>query len=145
MSVATRLALAGLLAGVLGSAAPSAAADLCLQFDGPTCPLSGDLGFFRFPSTKLPKNAKKAVALHGRACGTGTVTGTAVRNPAGTLIQVGATFLCDATPGLISADIDPANTAVGSTHDGDAGFGSFDLNASCTVTIADCAGEPGQP
>jgi hypothetical protein len=109
-----------------------------------SCALSGDLGFFRFPSTKLPKNAKKAVALHGRACGTGTVTGSAVRNPAGTLIQVGATFICDATAGLISADIDPASTAVGSTHAGDAGFGSFDLNSSCTVTIVDCAGEPGQ-
>jgi hypothetical protein len=144
MTVA-RLVLAGLVAGAFGSAAPAAAAELCLQFAGASCAVSGDIGFFRFPGTKLPKNPKKAVALHGRACGTGTVTGSAVRNPAGTLIQLGATFICDATPGLISAEFDPASTALGSVHAGDAAYGSFDLSSSCTVTIVDCAGEPGQP
>lgn len=143
--IAVRLALAGLLAGSLAGAAPAAAADLCLQFSGASCDLSGDLSFFRFPGTKLPKTAKKAVALHGRACGTGTVTGTVVRNPAGTLIQLGATFVCDATPGVISADIDPANTALGSVHAGDASYGAFDLSSSCDVTLVDCDGEPGQP
>ena len=141
-----RLVLAAGLAATLAAASlPARAADLCLQFAGPSCDLSGDIGFFRFMGAKLPKNPKKAVALHGRACGTGVVTGTAVRNPDDTLINVAATFVCDATPGLISAAIAPATTGIGSVHTGDASYGSFDLPASCTVTIVDCAGEPGLP
>jgi hypothetical protein len=136
-----RLALAAFLSAVL--AGPAAAGDLCLQYSGGECELSGDLGFFRFMGAKLPKNAKKAVDLHGRACGTGTVTGTAVRNPAGTLIVLGATFICDATPGVISAELSPANTALGSTHAGDASYGAYELGSTCTVTVVDCDTEPG--
>jgi hypothetical protein len=138
-----RFVVTSALVAILAGSAPAAAVDLCLQFAGETCDLSGDLGFFRFMGAKLPKNEKKAVALHGRACGTGTVTGTAVRNPAGTLINVGATFICDVTPGVISAEMNPANVAVGSTHPGDAGYGEYALGSSCTVTVVDCDGEPG--
>jgi len=141
-----RLVLAAGLAGSLAAASlPARAAELCLQFDGASCALSGDTGFFRFLGAKLPKSPKKAVALHGRACGTGVVTGTAVRNADDTLVNVAATFVCDATPGLVSAAIAPATTGIGSAHTGDASFGTFDLPTSCTVTIVDCAGEPGTP
>jgi hypothetical protein len=141
-----RLVLAaGLTASLAAASLPARAAELCLQFDGASCALSGDTGFFRFLGAKLPKSPKKAAALHGRACGTGVVTGTAVRNPDDSLINVAATFVCDATAGLISAAIAPATTGVGSTHTGDASFGTFDLPTSCTVTIVDCDGEPGTP
>jgi hypothetical protein len=135
-----RLASASVLAVFL--AGPAAAGDLCLQFAGETCDLSGDLGFFRFMGAKLPKNDKKAVALHGRACGTGTVTGTAVRNVGGTFINVGATFVCDVTPGVISAELSPADVGVGTVHAGDAAYGDFALSSSCTVTVVDCDTEP---
>jgi hypothetical protein len=139
-----RLVLAAGLAATLAAASlPARAAELCLQFEGASCALSGDIGFFRFLGAKLPKNPKKAVALHGRACGTGVVTGTAVRTKDDTLINVAATFVCDATPGLITAEIAPATTGIGSVHTGDASYGSFDLPTSCTVTIVDCDGEPG--
>jgi hypothetical protein len=137
-----RFVLAALVSTVLASAAPSAAADLCLQYGGGECGISGDIGFFRFMGAKLPKNDKKAVHLHGRACGTGSVTGTAVRNVGGTLINLSAVFACDATPGVIDAEINPANTAIGGTGTGHAAYGAFNLDSGCTVTIVDCDTEP---
>lgn len=137
------LALGLALAAPLVAAAPAAGGDLCLQYAGAGCDLSGDLGFFHFIGAKLPKTVKKAAALHGRACGAGTVTGTAVVDTVGgALVSMGATFTCDGTPGVISADIDPASSAVGSTHDGSASYGAYSLGSSCTVTIVDCATEP---
>ena len=49
-------------APALGAAAPAKAADVCVQFEGLSCDLSGDLGFFRFMGAKFPSNNKKAVA-----------------------------------------------------------------------------------
>ena len=136
IALATALALGAL-------AAPAAAGDLCIQYSGATCDLSGDLGFFHFIGGKLPKTTKKVMELHGRACGAGTVTGSAVVTTVGSpLISVGATFICDATPGVISADINPADTSIGSTHTGRGGYGAYTLGGSCTVTIVDCATEP---
>jgi hypothetical protein len=138
------IAAAALAAGSLAPA-PARARDLCLQFAGMSCDLSGDLGFLRFMKAKLPKNTKKATALHGRACGTGVVTGTAVRNNDNTLVNVAATFVCDAVPGVIAAEIDVSDTAVGSVHTGSASYGAYALGSDCQVTIVDCAGEPGLP
>jgi hypothetical protein len=139
------LIAAAVLAGAPLAPGPAHAGDLCLQFAGMSCDLSGDLGFFRFMKAKLPKNTKKATALHGRACGTGVVTGTAVRNTDGTLVNVAATFVCDATPGVISAEIDAANTGVGSAHTGSASYNAYALGSTCQVTIVDCVSEPGLP
>jgi hypothetical protein len=142
---ARRLAFAALASAVLAASAPATAGDVCVQYSGAECDLSGDLGFFRFMGAKLPKSPKKAVDLHGRACGTGTVTGTAVQNPAGNLVVLGATFICDGTPGVITSEMAVADTSVGSTHAGDASYGAFDLASSCTVTVVDCDTEPGLP
>lgn len=138
------LMTAACLGGLLAAAAPAKAADLCVQFDGVSCDLSGDLGFFRFMGAKLPNSIKKATDLHGRACGTGTVTGTAVMNTEGTFVNLSATFVCDATPGLIDVSFAPGAT-LGAVGSGGAGYGAFDVNSACTATIVDCAGEPGLP
>lgn len=141
-SLARTLGAALLLTG-LAVPAPAAADDLCLQFSGPGCDLSGDLGFFRFMGAKLPKNPKKATALHGRACGTGTVWGTAVRSSDNTSIALAATFACDASTGIIDAGLSITDNSVGTVHPGDAGFGAFALDSSCDVTVVDCDTEPG--
>ncbi|HYC54258.1 MAG TPA: hypothetical protein VEL28_04895 [Candidatus Binatia bacterium] len=122
------------------------AADTCLQFSGLNCDLSGDLGFFHF-SAKLPKNGKKAVSLPGRACGTGTVDAAASVNTDETFVNIHGTFSCDATNGNINAAL-PVATAneIGTVGSGDAAYGSttgFDNGPSCTVTVVDCATEPG--
>jgi len=137
------LATALLASGLLG-AVPASAADVCLQFDGPSCDLSGDLGYFHFQAAKLPKNPKQSSALHGRACGGGVVYGTAAMTAAGDQIQVGATFNCDATNGTIIAymNVPTPGTAIGSVHFGYAGYGTFDLSNSCNVTIVDCTLRP---
>jgi hypothetical protein len=134
-----------LLGAALAAPPAARAADQCLQFSGASCALSGDLGFFRFMGAKYPKTAKKAEALHGRACGTGTVTGTAVRSASGSPLVIGATFVCDVTPGVIEAELDPAALGLGSTHPGNASYGAFDLGTGCTVTVVDCDTEPGLP
>ncbi len=127
----------------LFAASPASAADVCIQFDGPFCDLSGDIGYFHFTSVKLPKTAKKAVALNGRACGGGVVYGTAMMNSAGDQIQIGATYNCDGTNGTIMAYMNTvAGTAIGSVHSGYGGYGTFDLVNSCDVTIKDCALRP---
>lgn len=138
------LMTAACLGGLLTAAAPAKAADLCVQFDGVSCDLSGDLGFFRFMGAKLPTSIKKATRLHGRACGTGTVTGTAAMNTEGTFVNLSATFVCDATAGVIEASFAPGAT-LGAVGAGGAGYGAFNVDSTCTATIVDCAGEPGLP
>ncbi|HYC00719.1 MAG TPA: hypothetical protein VEC57_16420 [Candidatus Limnocylindrales bacterium] len=136
------VASAALSAAVLAPAS-ALAGDFCLQFSGGSCDLSGDLGFFRF-SGKLPKKAKKSEGLHGRACGTGVVQGAAAVNAEGTVINIHATFNCDATNGNINATLNPETAAtLGSVHTGDANYGSFDVGSDCVVTVVDCASEPG--
>ena len=131
------------LFGTLATAAPARAGDLCVAFSGGSCALSGDLGFFRFTGAKFPMSNKKAVRLNGRACGTGTVTGTLVMTHDSSLVELGATFICDATPGVITAEFNPASTAIGSTAViAYSGYGSYALSGSCTVTIVDCDTEP---
>jgi hypothetical protein len=133
LSVAFGLAVA--------SAAPARAADLCIQLDGVSCPLSGDLGFFRFKA-KLPKNPKKAVALHGRVAGLGSAYGTAVMSNDATSIDIGVTFFADATQGQFNGSFDPTDLA--SVHSANADYGAYDVGGgSCDMTIVDCAGEPG--
>lgn len=139
------LMTAACLGGLLTAAAPAKAADLCVQFDGVSCDLSGDLGFFRFMGAKLPNSIKKATALHGRACGTGTVTGSAAMNTEGTFVNLSATFVCDGTPGLINAAFTPGMTGLGAVGIGESGYGAFSLAGSCTATIVDCGTEPGLP
>jgi|GEM_PF-1917040 len=139
MTLATVLFGSAMLA-----AAPAKAADLCLQFDGASCDLSGDLGYFHFTAAKLPKTAKKAVALHGRACGGGVVYGTAVMTTGQDMIEIGGTFNCDAVNGTIMAWMNVSDgTGVGPfKHGGYAGYGNFDLNNACDVTVVDCALRP---
>ncbi|MBI5505626.1 MAG: hypothetical protein HY899_12565 [Deltaproteobacteria bacterium] len=134
---------------VLGSgllvAAPASAADLCLQFAGATCDLSGDLGFFRFMAAKLPTTNKRVARLNGRACAYGTVTGSAVTVVDGTSVEIGATFICDGVPGVIEANF-PLKPVVGTVSSGaDATYGAYSLSTSCTATVVDCATEPGLP
>ncbi len=137
--------LSGLAAAALSFAvlAPTTAkaADLCLQFDGLYCSLSGDLGFFRF-SGKLPKTKWKSEGLHGRSCKYGAVQAAASMNTDGTFINIHGTFNCDAVNGTINAEIRVATgTAIGSVHSGRSSYGDFDAGPSCTVTIVDCATE----
>jgi hypothetical protein len=139
----SRVLVTALLASGIGVTSPATAGDLCLQLSGASCDLSGDLGFFRFMGAKLPKNPKKAAALHGRACGTGTAWGTAVRNAENTVIELAATFVCDATPGMLGASLSIADTGIGTVHPGDASYNAFALGSSCDVTIVDCDAEPG--
>lgn len=141
----TRLAVAVALGLTLALSSSAFAADVCVQYAGASCDLSGDLGFFRFLGAKLPRSAKKAVHLHGRACGTGVVTGSAVLDPTGAPIRLAGTFVCGDVVGMIDATLDPLDTAAGSVHGGRASFFGFDLDSDCTVTIVDCATEPGQP
>jgi hypothetical protein len=131
-------ALAGLVA--VSAPQPASAADLCLQLDGESCPLSGDLGFFHF-NAKLPKNPKKAVALHGRVAGVGAANGTAVMSTDGSSISIGVTFFADATQGQFDGSIDPTDLAA--THSASADYGIYDVaGGSCDLTIVDCDLEP---
>jgi hypothetical protein len=43
---------------------------------------------------------------------------------------------------VISAELSPANVAIGSAHAGDASYGDFTLGSSCTVSVVDCDTEP---
>jgi hypothetical protein len=140
------LMTAACLGGLLTTAAPAKAADLCLQFNGPDCQLSGDLGFFRFMGAKLPTSTKKAAGLHGRACGTGSITGSAVALPgAMTTVTLSATFECDLGTGMIAAYFYNVTgpITVGSIGYGAASYGNFNINTDCDVTVVDCATEPG--
>ena len=131
------------LAALLCAAPPARAGDLCLQYNGVGCPLSGDLGFFRLMGAKFPKTITKATEIHGRACGTGTVTGTMVMARLDNIIILGANFVCDATVGGIYAGFNPASLAVGSTAlNAYASYGDVNLGSGCDVTIVDCATEP---
>jgi hypothetical protein len=125
-----------LVAGVPGKAS----ADTCIQISGASCDLSGDLGFFRFKG-KLPKKAKKFVALHGRACGVGAAFGTAVVNTEATGVAVAATFFCDAEQGQFDLFFSVGAT-LGDTGFGYASYGAYGLGSSCDGEIVDCALEP---
>jgi len=127
-----------MLTATLSTAAPAQAADLCLRFDGGSCALSGDPGFFRFLGAKLPKSVKKAVRLGGRACGTGIVDGLAAMNNEGTVINIRGTYSCDGVPGIIEASFAPGATS----GSGSATFGTFEEANACTVEIVDCTTEP---
>jgi hypothetical protein len=140
-----RLVVAGALGLTLVFASSAHAGDLCLQYAGASCELSDDLGFFRFLGAKLPRSAKKAIHLHGRACGAGVATGSAVVDSSETSIRLAATFVCGDVVGVIDATLDPADTALGSVHGGRASFFGYDLDSDCSVTIVDCADEPGLP
>jgi len=133
-------AIAGIamLTATLSTAAPAQAADLCVQFDGGSCALSGDPGFFRFLGAKMPKSNKKAVHLGGRACGTGIVEGLALMNKEKTAIDIRGTFVCDGVPGIIEASFAPGATS----GSGSATFGTFEEANACTVEIVDCTTEP---
>lgn len=134
---------AAVLAGSFAAAAPASAADLCLQFSGMSCALSGDPGFFRFTGAKFPGNNKKAIKLNGRACGTGSVTGTLVMTSDSTSTHLSASFVCDATFGAITADFNPAQTELNNTStNAYASYGSVNLAGACTATIVDCINEP---
>lgn len=130
--------------GLLFAATPARAGDLCMQFDGASCPLSGDLGFFRFMGAKQPKTITKPTEIHGRACGFGVVTGTMVMTHDGNAVMIGANFVCDATVGAISAGFASATVMVpGATaNGGSASFGDVNLGNTCDVTVVDCATEP---
>jgi hypothetical protein len=128
--------------GLLVAGAPErASADFCLQFSGASCFLSGDLGFFRFKG-KLPKKVKKFAPLHGRACGVGPAYGSAVLNTEGTLVEVGATFFCDADQGQISASFTPGSRIGDTSSLAYASYGSHGLATSCTAVLVDCDLEP---
>jgi hypothetical protein len=129
--------------GLLIAIAPGkASADVCIQFSGGSCDLSGDLGFFRFKG-KLPKGKgwRKITALHGRACGVGAAFGTAVVNTEGTGIAVAATFFCDAEQGQFDVSL-PVGARVGDTGFGYASYGAYGLGSSCDAEIVDCSLEP---
>jgi hypothetical protein len=134
------LVLLGFVALPVAGAPVKASADICIQISGPTCDLSGDLGFFRF-NRKLPKNAKKFVALHGRACGEGPAFGTAVVDSEGKGIEVGATFFCDAGQGQFDIWF-PLGSKIGDTGSGYASYGVYDVLSSCDAELVDCALEP---
>ena len=128
--------------GLLVAGAPGrASADFCIQISGASCHLSGDLGFFRFKK-KLPKNVKKFVALHGRACGVGPAYGTAIMNTEGTGVEIGATFFCDAEQGQFSALFTPGSRIGDTSSLAYASYGSHGLATSCSVEIVDCDLEP---
>jgi hypothetical protein len=91
---------------------------------------------------KLPKNVKKATRLNGRACGTGTATGTAAVIDDPSTIHLSAFYVCDASPGVIEANFTPGMTDIGAIGTGRASSGGFSLGSSCTVTIVDCTTEP---
>lgn len=134
------------LASLIFGPGSARAADLCVQFNGSGCALSGDLGFFRFIGAKLPTSVSKVARINGRACGVGTVTGSAVQIPnSGNTVTLTATFECDAQLGVLHI-IFPNVTgpvASGSTASGLASYGVFDILTDCTVTVVDCGTEPG--
>jgi len=141
--IGTWMAAACIAAMTTMTATPARAGDVCVQFAGAGCDLSGDLGFFRLLGAKFPSSNKKAVKVSGRACATGSVTGTLVMSHDSTRVHFGATFDCDAVFGALSADFDPASLAVGSTAaTAWASYGDVALGSSCTATVVDCATEP---
>ncbi len=127
-------------------ASPTAAkaGDLCLQLSTANgninCDYTGDSGFFRFFRAKLPKNARRSVALHGRTAGQAAVYGTMVMNSSGDSISLAASFTQDAVFGTIDLFIDPADAA--GDHFGYGSYGDVTLNNSCNAVIVDCALEP---
>ena len=76
-----------LSAALLASPGVASAAEFCIQLStangNANCDFTGDAGFFRFFRATLPRNARKATALHGRNAGITAVYGTAVRDSLG--------------------------------------------------------------
>ena len=128
--------------GLLVAGAPGrASADFCIQISGASCHLSGDLGFFRFKK-KLPKNVKKFVALHGRACGVGPAYGTAIMNTEGAGVEMGVTFFCDGQQGQFTAFFAPGSGVGDTSSLVYASYGSHGIASSCDAEIVDCDLEP---
>ncbi len=138
------LAAVAAFSGLMFAAVPARAGDICLQFSGASCDLSGDLGFFRFMGAKKPKTITKPAEIHGRACGFGTVTGTMVLTHDGGVLTLSGNFVCDATAGAINAEFSSSTVlapgAVG--LGGLASYGDVNLGSSCDVAVVDCATEP---
>src|SRR5262249_1878767 len=118
--------------------------DLCIQVDGPSCDLGGDLGYFRFMKWRLPRNSNAATDVRGRACGFGPLAGTAILDSSGSQLAVNITFDCDASRGSLYRGGDATtNPAVGSSIPYVyASYGDYDYTSACNATVVDCATEP---
>jgi hypothetical protein len=141
--------LGAIVAGILGLAllvGPSTAeaANFCIQLSTANgninCDFTGDAGFFRFFRAKLPKNAKRAIPLHGRTGGVAGVYGTMVMDSSGSSVSLTASFTSDASYGTIDLFINPGLYA--GDHFGYSSYNSVDLANSCNVRIVDCSLEP---
>jgi hypothetical protein len=123
---------------------PAAAKDLCLQLStangNSDCDFTGQAGFFRFSRARLPKNPKRAVALHGRNAGITGVYGTMVMGTDLSSVSLVASFTTDAVFGTIDLFIDHTN--LGGDHWGYSSYGDVSLNHGCNVKIVDYALEP---
>lgn len=130
--------------GIFLSPTPAAAAELCIQLstlNGNTdCDFTGDAGFFRFFKAKLPRNPRRAVALHGRNGGISAVYGTMVMSADEGNTSLTASFSQDAVFGTIDLFID--HTDPTADHFGYGSYGGVGLDYSCNVKIVDCALEP---
>jgi hypothetical protein len=117
------------------------AADTCIELTGPSCPVDG-FGFLRFKG-KLPK-AGKIVPIHGRFCGFGSATGTAVAHPEGFMMEIGVNFFCDAEQGQFEIfwDLEPGMPIVPTAGYGYAAYGEYGVFNSCDAAIVDCSNEP---
>lgn len=128
--------------GLLVAGAPGrASADFCIQISGASCPLTDDLGFFRFKK-KLPKKVNKFVPLHGRACGVGPAYGTAIMNTEGAGVEMGVTFFCDGEQGQFTAFFAPGSRLGDTSSLVYASYGSHGIVSSCGAEIVDCNLEP---
>lgn len=141
MQSRTKTRLSAAFAGSLGvlavSAAPAAAADVCIQLNGGS--FSGDIGFFRFRDVALPTTPNKIVPLTGRAAGLSPAFGSAVTSQSGGYVELGVMFFIDGVQGQFNVAFSPATSRRGS---GGGRYGTYGTSDSVTATIVGCGNEP---
>lgn len=119
------------------SAAPAAAADVCIQLNGGS--FSGDIGFFRFRDVQLPTLPNQIVPLTGRAAGLSPAFGSAVTSKEGGYVELGVMFFIDGVQGQFNVAFSPPTSRRGS---GGGRYGAYGTSDSVTATIVACGLEP---
>ena len=138
MKLSLVVGIAVLSATLLAAPVPASARDLCLQMAGNSCDFTGESGFFRLMKFKMPRNARKAVPVHGRNAGLTGVYGTAVMNTDESMVSIAASFTQDGVFGTVDISISPENLF----HAAYSSYGDVGLSNECLVWIAPCDLEP---
>lgn len=141
MQSKTKTRLSAAFAGSLGllavTAAPAAAADVCIQLNGGS--FSGDIGFFRFRDVVLPTTPDKIVPLTGRGAGLSPAFGSAVTSKDGGYVELGVIFFIDGVQGQFNVAFSPPTARRGS---GGGRYGAYGTSDSLTATKVGCGSEP---